>query len=144
MRVILCESADAGHATQLTRLLPAVDRSELREAHGHLPVAALLAGKNLDVHRAVHRLEQVAVDLALLHQVRELRAAALLLRELVDHLPIDERRELALAVVRIVPAGFVQTEAPDVRREDLLVPLPPQMLGNEVLELLSDDRAVRF
>ena len=39
-------------------------------------------------------------------------------------------------------AGLVQLEPADVRREDLLVSLPPQVLADEVLQLDADFRAL--
>ena len=92
--------------------------------------------------RAVHRLEQVAVDLALLHAVGQLGAGAAFLGQLLDVLAIDQRRELAVAVVRVVPAGAVQVQPADVRGEDLAVALAAQVLADEVLQLLADDRAL--
>ena len=83
VRVVLGEAAHAGHAAEFAGLLPAIDRAELGQAHGQVAVAARLAGENLDVMRAVHRLEQVAVDLALLHAVGEFGAGAVLLRDFV-------------------------------------------------------------
>ena len=63
--VVLGEAADAGHAAELAALLPAVDGAELGEANRQVPVAVLAVRVDADVVRAVHRLEQVAVDVAL-------------------------------------------------------------------------------
>jgi len=41
-----------------------------------------------------------------------------------------------------VPRGLVQLELADVRGEDLRVALLAQLLADEVLQLLADDRAV--
>ena len=58
--VVLGEAADAGHAVELAGLFPAVDGAELGEAHGQIAVAVRLRGEDLDVVRAVHRLQQEA------------------------------------------------------------------------------------
>jgi hypothetical protein len=92
--------------------------------------------------RAVHRLEEIAVDVALFHQVGELGAAAVFLRQLLIKLAVDERRELAFAIVGIVAGGFVEAESADVRGEDLLIPLAAEVFADEVLQLLADDRAL--
>ena len=62
MRVILSEAAHAGHAIQLSRLLPSVDGSELRQPHRQIAVAVRLGGENFDVMRAVHRLQHEAIQ----------------------------------------------------------------------------------
>ena len=67
-------------------LLVAVDGAELGQPHGQVAVAARLRRVDLDVVRAVHRLEQVTA--------RRRR-----------HL---DRRELPVLVVRIMPRGLVQ------------------------------------
>ena len=69
MGVVLGEAADAGHAGQLARLLVAVDRAELGQADRQVAVAARLGGVDLDVVRAVHRLEQVFLAHAVLLDV---------------------------------------------------------------------------
>ena len=60
--VVLGEAAHAGHAVEFAGLLPAVDRAELGEAHGQVAVGVRLRGEDLDVVRAVHRLEHEAVE----------------------------------------------------------------------------------
>jgi hypothetical protein len=62
MGVVLREAADARHAVELAGLFPAIDGAELGEAHGQVAVAVRLRGEDLDVMRAVHRLQQEAVD----------------------------------------------------------------------------------
>jgi hypothetical protein len=57
--VVLGEAAHPGHAGQLPAFLKTVDGAELREAHRQVAVAARLGLVDLDVMRAVHRLEQV-------------------------------------------------------------------------------------
>ncbi len=57
--IVLRETADPGHARQLAGLLEPVDRTELRQPHGQVSVAAGHRLVDLDVVRAVHRLEQV-------------------------------------------------------------------------------------
>ena len=64
--VVLGEAAHPGHAAELAGFLPAVDGAELGEADRQVAVAVVVAGVDLDVVRAVHRLEHEAVDGALL------------------------------------------------------------------------------
>jgi hypothetical protein len=75
------------------------------------------------VVRAVHGLEHEALDLAHLQVVGQLGAGAALVDQVLHVLALDKRRELALRVVREVPAGLVQVQLADVRREDLGVTL---------------------
>src|SRR5206468_12353712 len=56
--VVLGETADAGETGQLAGLLEAVDGAELGKAHWQVAVTARLRLVDLDVVRAVHRLEQ--------------------------------------------------------------------------------------
>ena len=60
MRVVLSQPAHAQHPVQFARLLVAIDRAELGQPHGKVPIAAMLCLVNLHVVRAVHGLEQVA------------------------------------------------------------------------------------
>ena len=60
--VVLGEAADAGQPRELARLLVAVDRAELGQPQRQIAVAPRLRGVDLDVVRAVHRLEQVFLD----------------------------------------------------------------------------------
>ena len=71
MGVVLGEAADAGQARQLARLLVAVDRAELGQPHRQVAVAPRLGGVDLDVVRAVHRLEQVFLAHAVLLDVAD-------------------------------------------------------------------------
>ena len=71
MGIVLGEAANAGHATEFAGLFPAVNRAEFREAHGQVAVGVMIAREDLDVVRAVHRLEQVAFEVALLESVDE-------------------------------------------------------------------------
>jgi hypothetical protein len=144
--VVLGEAADAGHAVELAGLLPAIDGAELGEAHGQVAVGVRLRGEDLDVVRAVHRLQQEAVDELVVGQdavlgdrllagalvdllgevggdgldaVRHLGAGAAGGDELVEVVALDDRRELRVLVVGEVAGGLVEREAADVRREDL-------------------------
>ena len=64
MSIVLSETADTGQAIQLASLLIAVDGAEFRQAHGQIAVAARFRLINLNVMRAIHRLEQVAFLIA--------------------------------------------------------------------------------
>ena len=91
---------------------------------------------------AVHGLEEVALDLALVHAVREITARTPLGRELVELCSVDHRGVLALLVVGKMTAGAIEVELADVWREDLVVSLLAEFFADEVLELLSDHRTV--
>ena len=94
------------------------------------------------MHGAVHRLEQKAVDFAVLQLVGKLAAGAAAFRKMVQGLALDNRRELGILVVREVPRGAVQIKLADVRREDLVVALLGQMFADEGLQLLTNNRAL--
>ena len=64
VRIVLGEPAHAGHAAKLTRLFPAIDGAEFRQPNRQIAIAVRIAGVDANVMRAVHRLEQIAVDLA--------------------------------------------------------------------------------
>src|SRR5690606_39551213 len=85
MRVVLREAAHASEAIELARLLPSIDGAELREPHWQIAGAVRRGCEHADVMRAVHRLEEEAVDRSLREPVRELRAAAGLLRAAPEH-----------------------------------------------------------
>ena len=139
------KAADAREPAELARLLKAVDLPELRQAHREVAVRARRVGVDLRVVRAVHRLEEVPVALVL----GRLAVAAgafrqpggRALRPRVRLAPLDLRRrrrsqhrgELALGVVRVVPARPVQVQPADVRGDDGEVPTP-DLLGLEKVD----------
>src|SRR6185503_8890270 len=127
---------------ELAGLLPAVDGAELGEADGHVAVGVGLGVEDLDVVGAVHGLEEVALDLALLELVGELGARAPLGDEGLQALALDDRWVLRVLVVGEVAAGAVEVELADVWGEDLEVALLAEFAGDEGLELLADDAAL--
>src|ERR1700722_19953675 len=102
----------------------------------------LLTRKNLDVMRAVHRLEQVAVDLAALEFVGKLGAGAALIGQYIERLALHDGRILRFLVVGKMAAGAIEADLADVWREDLVVALAGQLAADEILQFLADDRAV--
>ena len=142
MRVILREAANAGHAADFAGLFPAIDGAEFGEAHGHVAVAVWAACEDANVMRAVHRLQEIAVNLTLLHAIHQVAAAAALFGELAELVMFHQRRILALAVIGEVTAGAVQIKLADVRREDLAVALLAQFVADECLQLLANDSTV--
>src|SRR5690606_17663344 len=112
--IVLGKSADAGHAAELAGLLPAVDRAELRQADGEVAVAVGVAGVDADVVRAVHRLEHEAVHPSLLKQGGQFGARTFFVSKLLNLLRVNEWRELAVAVVGVMPAGAVEAQLADV------------------------------
>ena len=59
MGIVLREAADAEHAVEFARLLVAINGAELGQPHRQVAVAPRLGLVDLDVVRAVHRLEQI-------------------------------------------------------------------------------------
>ncbi len=119
VRVVLREAAHAGEAAELARLLEAVDRAELGQAHRQVAVRARLARIHPVVVRAVHRLEQVRVAI------------------LEGH-----RRVLAVGVVRVVAARLVELDRADVRRDDLLVAASALLVAQERFERAAQHGAL--
>ena len=141
VRIVLSESADASQAANLTRLFPAVDGSEFGQSNRQIAIAALLGGNKseCDADSSSARANSLRfrpsfIMLASSPQVQPSSAS------LFELFAIDQRRVLAVLVVGKMPAGFVQLQLADVRRKDLIVALASQMLRNEVLQLLSDER----
>src|SRR5690606_7615094 len=114
---------------------------ELGEAHRKIAIAVRLTREDLDVVRAVHRLEEVAVNIALAQTAGELGATAPLIRERIERLAFDHRRVLAVGVVGEVAAGAVKIELADVRGVDLEVPLLAEFLADERREFLAENPA---
>ena len=144
MGVVLGEAADAGHAAEFAGLFPAIDGAELGEAHGQVAVGVVVAREDLDVVRAVHRLEQVAFVAAVRQAVDEGGAGGVLVGEFFQHVALGDGRILAFLVVGEVAGGPVEIELADVRGEDLRVALLVEFLGDEVLQLAADERAFRL
>ena len=119
--VVLSEATDTGHAVELAALFPAIDGAELSKAHGEISIAVRLAVEDLDVHRAIHRLEEKAFDVAGFHLIGQLRTGASLVSESLDLVAVDERRELRFLIVGEVTGGLVEAEFSDVGRKDLVV-----------------------
>ena len=141
--VVLSEAAHACQAVELAGLLPAIHGAKLGKAHRQVAVGVRLAVENFDVHRAVHRLEQIAVDLARIELIGELAAGATFSREALDRAGIDDRRKLRVLVIREVAGCAVQAELADVWGKDLIVVRHAQFFGDEVLQFLADDGAIR-
>ena len=162
--VVLGEAADAGHAVEFAGLFPAVDGAELGEAHGEVAVGVRLRGEDLDVVRAVHRLEQEAVEELVSGRMRSWPIVSLPTRVLswsascadtassravnsaqpqpseailASASAFDKGGKLRFLVVRKVPRGFVECEFADVRRENLRVALLLQLGENEGLQFLA-------
>ena len=142
VRVVLREAADADHPVEFAGLLEAVHRAELRQPQRQIAVAVRGRLVNLDVVRAVHRLEQVAVHLALLHPVAERRAGTVLFGEQLKRLALDDGRILRVLVIRVMPAGAVEAELADVRGVDVLIAALAQLGADPVLQLAADHRAL--
>ena len=53
---------------------------------------------------------------------------------------MNHRRILAVLVIGKMPTGLIEFQFANVRREDLIVSLPNQVLQNEVLQSLSDEK----
>ena len=143
VRVVLGEATHPGHARDFARLFPTVHRAEFGQAQRQVAVGAGLRGVDLHVVRAIHRLEQVAFDVAGGHHVRQLAAGAALIGEPLHQVAFDQGRVLAVLIVGEVARRAVEIELSDVRREHLAVALPSKVVADEVLEFLPDDGAAR-
>src|SRR5258706_5114503 len=144
MCIILRNPAHARHPAEFPGFSRAVDVSKLRKPNRQIAIAMLVTGVDANVMRAVHRLEKVAVDVPLLHPAGQLGAAAVFLGEHIVKLAIDDRRKLALAIIRKMPARLVKLEPPNMRRKHLLISLPPQMLADKLLQLQPHLRPLRL
>ncbi len=169
MGVVLRESADAGHAVELAGLLPAINRSELREPHGQIAIGMRLRGEDLDVMRTIHRLQHEAVEqlfvgqhaiggdrfttgaaVNLIAEVRgnrfesreDIAAGTILGQHAGKRVVLEHGRELGLFIVREMPRGFIQLKLANVRREHLRVALLAQLFADERLQLLPDHGTV--
>ncbi len=119
MGVILRQPAHARHAAQLAALFIAIHRAKFRQPNWQLAVAVFLRRVNLDVMRAVHRLEQVLL--------------------VFIHL---DGRVLAVFVKRKVPRLFIKLDAANVRREHRIVSALRQLALHKVLQLHAHDAAL--
>ena len=118
--IILRESAHAKHAVERARALVAIDRAELRIPDRQIAVRMHVALVDLDVARAVHRLE-VVVDF------------------------LDRHRGVHVLPVRLeMPARLVDLLGRNMRRVDDLVAALELLLLLELLDLVADHRAARM
>ena len=141
--VVLRKAAHAGQPVEFAGLFPAVNGTELGEAHGQLAVGMRLRGVKFDVERAIHRLEQEAVERSRVKQIRKIRAGFAFRRERIDLLLVNDRSELRFAIIRKVPRRAEKIEISDVRREHLAVALAEKFFADKRLKLLANDGAVR-
>ena len=144
MGIILSETPHPRQTSQFSRLLPAVDRSELSQTHRKIPVGAMLARKNLYVMRAIHWLEQKALNFTRGDKIQQFRARNAIISELLHGIALDDGRKLAVLVIWEVARRTIEFELPDVGGEDLKVTLFVQFGGDEVLQLTSDNPSFWF
>ncbi len=90
------------------------------------------------MHRAVHRLEEEAVEGGVVELVDKGGAGAAFFGKAVEVVRLHDRCELGILVIGEVPGGAVEVELADMRGEDLGVALLVEFCGDEVLELLAD------
>ena len=95
-------------------MFPAIDCPELRQADREILVGPWLTVKNLDVMRAIHRLEKVAIELPRFEPVGEFRTAAAFRGKRAESVGFDDGRILGLPVVGKMPRGPVEVELADV------------------------------
>ena len=112
MCIVLSERAHACQSVQLTTLLVAVNRTELRDAQRQVLVTAWLVCENLTMVRTVHRLQHIL--LVLLRSV--------------------DRLERVLAVVSIVARSNIQVLRADMRSDNLLIAVVLLYLAQHVLQ----------
>ena len=116
MRVILAEATHASHSAQLARLLIAIDHPKLRQPNRQIAVTPRLRGINLDVMRAIHRLEQI----------------------LLIALAFD-RRVLTVFIIRKMARNFIQLDMPNVRRKDRCISSLGQLLLHQIAQFRAND-----
>ena len=119
MGIVLGETAHAGEAVQLARLLVAVHGAELGVAHGQVAVAAGLGFVDFAVVRAVHRLEE----------------------EFLAGVGRFNGLEGVRTVFLVVAAGHVQLFGTDVGRDDGLVAGLHLGFAQKLLEALAQGGA---
>src|SRR5262249_3788971 len=119
VRVVLSEAADARQPSDLAALLPAVDGAELGVPLRKVAVAPRLALVDLDVERAVDRLQHELLVLVRHHGVH------------------------AVGVRRHVARGAEQLGAGDVRSDDRLVAALDQLASDELLERAAELGSLR-
>lgn len=137
--VVLRKAAHAGHAAQLTALFPAVHGSEFRQPHGQVPVGMGVIRVNLDVVRAVHRLEHVALNGAVSQPVEQFRAGSSFLAQLFHGVPFRDGRVLAFLIIREVAGRAVQVQLADVGGVHLGIAQLVQLLRDEILKGAADE-----
>ena len=117
--IVLREAAHARQAVQHAAALEAVDRAPLGEAQRQVAVRPRPALVDVDVERAVHRLQ-------------------------VELLPVDLDRRVHVVFVEIeVPARLPQRRATDVRRVDELVAAGQMLVFAELLGQVAHQPALR-
>ena len=116
MGIVLREAPRAGDASQLSALLPSVDRPELGQADRQVAVAVMIAVEDTDVVGTVHRLQHEALHLPAPQGVHQVPATASFVAELAQGLALRKGWVLAVFVVGKVSAGAVEIELADVRR----------------------------
>ena len=123
MGIILSKTPNASEPAEFSRLLPAVYRSELSKADREVTVTMVLAIKDLDVMRAVHRLEKETVNLAGANGIHEITAVAAFIGQLLECLGLDNRRKLRILIVREMARRSIEVEFSNVRSVDLEIAL---------------------
>ncbi len=144
VRVVLRKTAYPGHSAEFARLLPAIDGPELRQPDREVSIGMLTRCIDLDVHRAIHRLQQVTLNVPFPEPIRKVGARAAFFGEPGQSFRFDKRRKLRIAIVGIMARSAEESQFPDVGREDLGISLSSQLFRNKGLKFLSDDCAFRF
>ena len=101
-----------------------------------------LAVKDFDMVRAVHRFEQIALDLNIAQTIGQIATAAPFAGEQFEAVAFDNGRVLAVSIIRKMATGFVKTELADVRRKDLKIALFFKFFADEGLEYFAKKLAV--
>ena len=142
MGVVLGEAAHARHAVELAGLFPSVNVAEFREPHWKIAVRMRIALEYLHMERAVHGFEQKSLNVARLDFLFKFRDVEVLRRHFRQILPLYNRHELGVFVIREVAARAEEPELSDVGSENLLVALLAQKFENKVLQALAEYRAL--
>src|SRR5262245_57230817 len=121
--VVLRESARPHQPVRDARTLVAINRAVFRQPNRQVAIRTLARSVNLDVERAIHRLEPVFYALVLL-----------ILQPRVEHV-----------LVHLQVAGDSEKlRLRDIRRVDEAVAAPVKLVVQELLDYFADQRAVRM
>ena len=141
--VILGESTNSGQAANFTRLFPSIHRPKFRKPYWQITIGAWFTGVDLNVVRAVHRLQEEAINFSRFQTFGEIRTIAAALGQIAHQFVIQDWRELTLTVVREMSRCAVQVKFANMRSKDLSISLLIKFFSDEILQTLAKGGSVR-